>query len=199
MVNLEKAQFPCPPTWLKMILPVFFLIIVVAIQLASCAPVRADVTYDYSGPGPISGYVTFTTNVPGTYQGVSDIVAWQLSWTWSGGTLTLYPPPPSGFIYSVGYTEFTFGPTGNITSWNFSATQTDAGGAPSISISANLPDESPPEYDVVFTSNTGGYAYQYGGPVLGVWTAVPAPCSILLLGSSLLGLAVARLRVRWRK
>jgi len=172
----------------KIALAAFLLIIAATLQLVLGSPVWANMTYNFSDSAiAITGSVTFDTNAAGTYQGTSNIYAWQLSWSWALGTLNMQSP--NNYIDSVGYTSFTFDPSGNITSWYFAATPTSAGGPPSISISANLPDESPPEYDVVFTSGTGGYAAQYGGEVAGAWTAVPAPASILLLGSGLLGLA----------
>jgi hypothetical protein len=183
------------------------IMLVVTILYASVVePARADVTYYYDGPafnegwaGPafpsLTGSVTFETVPPGeTVYGGPDVKAWTLSC----GPVNL--GPANGLNLTA---TFTFDASGKIVDWIFGAWGAHLAGFfpnyPALD-TYYWPPTDPGQYDSILTGPYGyesWYATPAGVPAAGYWTAVPAPCSILLLGSGLLGLAAVRLRV-WR-
>ena len=188
----------------KTIFKLTFLVVAMALQLAAGAPARA-LTYDYAGnPFTLSGYpdelfgissfgtsitatVTFdsvvTSTFTGTLTGTSDILSGGIngyafggSDTWTGGMQD----------------SFTF-VNGQITEWTF------------------LTDATSPYYLLTTSNSWGGSALDTVGRIdagdtpsyialdPGTWTlqansngAVPEPCTMLLIGSGLVGLAAWR-------
>jgi len=205
MVNSEKDLPGSVPARHCVTVSAWILTMVLALQLMGGTPARADVIYNYASPALTEGW--FTCNIVGSVTfssvplnsmvsgsaAIGLISSWWFDAITSSGTLAL-SSSSGNFIESGGFTSFSFDSSGNITSWDLLVSLTSNGEAPNISISANQQGESPPEYDIVWI---GTYWSGYSGGVQpDEWTAVPAPASILLLGSSLLGLAVARLRKR---
>ena len=141
----------------------------------------------------IHGSVTFTSVTAGESWGASDITSFVLA---AGPSDYYTVSSANGDI--IEQAAFYFDAQGNMTSWFFVVwSRTGYQNFPQFSIDGTTgppPDEGD---QLTIGTGAGAWATFTSSTESGIWTAnVPAPCSILLLGSSLLGLAVARLRKR---